>query len=361
MRVLALMDGSPDAMESLTAFDGIVHLDSHLLPYPLPPELRNPDIVVIALSHFPGSSIFKMISWLASQNIAKKPRVICLPPSDLSRLSSELRDSGSQVIAMPASKDALLESVERLDRRFAKFRAAARRKTPATVQSLSRTFGGLLGRKGADPTKMVEAVSDATEEVTQAMDDDGLGDWLRSVKNYHSYTARHCMSVAGFAAQWSRNLGIEEVDHRLFIRGALLHDIGKMRIPLDILDKSSQLTDEEYTIIKSHPLEGKRILEAQPDPEPVVIDLAYTHHELLDGSGYPEKLVGDEINDMVRCLTVVDIYSALVDTRAYKKAMTPDAAFAELLSMSGKLDIDLVRAFRPVVDAHQSFLLEQAA
>ncbi|MBV6657592.1 MAG: HD domain-containing protein [Devosiaceae bacterium] len=361
MKVLALTDGSVQALQALSAFDGLVAVNTHVLPNRVPQPLRDADIVVIALASFPGSSLNKMVGWLLSQRIESIPRIICLPPDDLARLSGELRASNTKVLSMPVDPEAILEAVETLDKRFKKIRNAPRRRSATAVQSLSRTFGGLLGSSNANPEDVVKTVGAATDEVSDALDNEGLGPWLDSVASYHSYTARHCMAVAGFAAQWSRAMGVEEGDHRIFTRGALLHDVGKMAVPLSILDKPGRLTDDEFKVIKSHPVESKVILEATTDADPLVIDLAYHHHEMLDGSGYPEGLSGDQINDMVRCLTIIDIYSALIDARSYKASMTPDEAYAELQSMRGKLDLDLVGAFSVVVEEHKQHLLREKA
>ncbi|MEM1288454.1 MAG: HD domain-containing phosphohydrolase [Pseudomonadota bacterium] len=361
MRILALTDGSVQALQALSAFDGLLSVNTHVLPNPIPKPLREADVVVIALGSFPASSLNKMVGWLLSQRVESIPRIICLPSDDLSRLSAAFKAANTRVLAMPVDPEALLAAVEGLDRRFAKVRNAPRKVSRKAAQSLSRTFSGLLGGKDADPDEVIGAVSAATDEVADALDNDGLGDWLDSVASYHSYTARHCMAVAGFAAQWSREMGVEETDHLLFTRGALLHDIGKMAVPLSILDKPGRLTEQEFDIIKSHPVESKFILEASSDPDPVVIELAYHHHEMLDGSGYPEGLSGSEINDMIRCMTIVDIYSALIDARSYKASMTPYQAYEELCSMKGKLDLDLVAAFRVIVDAHAEHLAHKEA
>ncbi|MEM6382336.1 MAG: HD domain-containing phosphohydrolase [Pseudomonadota bacterium] len=361
MKILALTDGSVEAVNALAAFDGVMPVDTHVLPNRVPAVLRDADIVVIALSSFPANSLNKMVGWLLSQRIEQIPRILCLPGKDLARLAHELGGSNTTVISMPVDPQAMLDAVQRLDKRFVKLLAKPRLPAAKAAQSLSRTFGGVFGSKDADPMKVIGAVESATDDVTTALDNDGLGAWLDSVANYHSYTARHCMAVAGFAAQWSRAMGVEESDHQLFTRGALLHDIGKMSVPLTILDKPGRLTDEEFKVIKSHPNESKLILEATTDANPQIIELAYQHHEFLDGSGYPEGLSGDQINDMVRCLTIIDIYSALIDARSYKASMTPDEAYAELCTMKGKLDLDLVGAFRVVVDEHKQHLKRDKA
>ena len=202
MRVLGLTDGSVMASAALKPFDGLITLDTHILPNPLPHALRKCDLVVISLSHFHGNSLNKMVGWLLAHRIESVPRILCVPLDDLARLAGELRASNTKVLALPVDPAALLDLVEKFDSRFAKIRKMPRRKSAAAVSALSRSFGGMIGAKDVDPIELVTAIALATEEVCTALDTDGLGDWLTTVASYHSYTARHCMAVAGFAAQW---------------------------------------------------------------------------------------------------------------------------------------------------------------
>ena len=121
-----------------------------------------------------------------------------------------------------------------------------------------------------------------------------------------------------------------------------------MFIPLSILDKPARLTDEEFAIIRKHPVHSREVLAAQPQVSREVIDIAVHHHEYLDGSGYPEGLKGDEITRSVRMLTICDIYAALVEKRAYKPAYSPRQAYGVLVEMAGKIDQTLLKAFRAV-------------
>jgi len=128
----------------------------------------------------------------------------------------------------------------------------------------------------------------------------------------------------------------------------MLHDIGKARIPIAILEKPGPLTDDERTAMKAHPQLGADLLQANGSLAPEMLDMVLHHHELLDGSGYPHGLSGSEISDLVRIITISDIFGALMERRSYKPAMSGDAAYQIMLDMGVKLDRDLMRAFRPV-------------
>ncbi len=131
-------------------------------------------------------------------------------------------------------------------------------------------------------------------------------------------TEEHTRRVAILAAQVGEELKLPATTRRLLAVGGLLHDIGKLSVPLDILRKPAALTDEEYTEIKRHPEAGRRLLEELGGFPPVVRDLVSDHHERLDGKGYPRGLVADELPLHTRILTVCDVYDALVSDRVYR-------------------------------------------
>ena len=128
----------------------------------------------------------------------------------------------------------------------------------------------------------------------------------------------------------------------------MVHDIGKVRIPLSILDKPGKLTGDEFALVRKHPVYSRQILSGRPEIGPDVLDLAVHHHEYLDGSGYPDGLHGEQISRHVRMLTICDIYAALTEERAYKEAFSSRRAYATLLEMEGKIDQDLLQRFRPI-------------
>jgi HD-GYP domain-containing protein (c-di-GMP phosphodiesterase class II) len=129
---------------------------------------------------------------------------------------------------------------------------------------------------------------------------------------------------------------------------ATLHDIGKARIPLAILDKPGRLEPNEEEIMRRHPVIGYELLQATSGIDPETLDGVRHHHEYLDGSGYPDGLAGSQISDLVRLLTISDIYAALIEQRPYRPAMSREAAFKILAGMDGKLESSLVKAFRNV-------------
>jgi HD-GYP domain-containing protein (c-di-GMP phosphodiesterase class II) len=124
-----------------------------------------------------------------------------------------------------------------------------------------------------------------------------------------------------------------------------MHDIGKARIPLAILEKPGPLDENEVAVMRKHPEYGVEALGNTAVPLEMR-DIILHHHELLDGSGYPHGLKGNEICDLVRILTISDIFGALLERRSYKPPFSSEAAYQILVDMGPRLDRDLVRAFK---------------
>jgi putative nucleotidyltransferase with HDIG domain len=191
-------------------------------------------------------------------------------------------------------------------------------------------------------------VMDAENKILKAIKQTSLREWLATVGRHHADSYRHCLFVTGFAVAFAQHLGMREDDQRRLARAALLHDVGKAFIPVAILDKPGKLTDEEQSVIRQHPRLGYDVLAAEGGFPPEMLDVVLHHHELLDGTGYPNGLRGNQISDIVRLTTIVDIYAALVEKRAYREPFTHAKAFAIMEQMGDKLDQHLLQAFRPV-------------
>jgi putative nucleotidyltransferase with HDIG domain len=203
------------------------------------------------------------------------------------------------------------------------------------------------GLPAGEPLTFDEIVQ-AESKILKAIKHTSLREWLTTVGCHHVDSYRHCLFVTGFAVAFAQNLGMREDDQRRLARAALLHDVGKAFVPVAILDKPSALSADEMKEIREHPRRGYDALAAQGGFPAEMLDVVLHHHELLDGSGYPNGLAGNQISDIVRLTTIVDIYAALVEKRAYRLPFTHARAFALMEGMGGKLDQQLLQAFRPV-------------
>jgi len=188
----------------------------------------------------------------------------------------------------------------------------------------------------------------AESKILKAIKHTSLREWLTTVGCHHTDSYRHCLFVTGFAVAFAQNLGMREDDQRRLTRAALLHDVGKAFIPVAILDKPDALTEQEINEVRQHPRRGYDALAAQGGFPAEMLDVVLHHHEFLDGSGYPNGLKGNQISDIIRLTTILDIYAALVEKRAYRLPFTHARAFTLMEGMGGKLDQQLLQAFRPV-------------
>ncbi len=169
---------------------------------------------------------------------------------------------------------------------------------------------------------------------------------LARLKQHDNYTFQHSVSVCALMTAFARTLGVSrETIHEIAV-GALLHDVGKARVPDEILNKPGKLTDAEFDRMKSHVVQSKIILQATPGISPIALDVAAQHHERFDGSGYPNKLAGQGISLYGRMGAIVDVYDAITSDRVYHKGMAPTEALRKLLDWSANhFEPRLVKAF----------------
>jgi putative two-component system response regulator len=168
----------------------------------------------------------------------------------------------------------------------------------------------------------------------------------RSVESRDPYTEGHCERLAQNASDLGRHLGLDEESTIALRRGGYLHDLGKIAVPDDILKKGSNLTVEEWTVIKQHPVTGENICRPLKSLR-LVLPIIRSHHEHCDGSGYPDGLRKAEVPLLARILQVTDVYDALRTARPYKPALSHDQAARTMLeeSRAGLWDEDLVCEF----------------
>jgi putative nucleotidyltransferase with HDIG domain len=176
----------------------------------------------------------------------------------------------------------------------------------------------------------------------------GLSDWLTTIRCHHEGTYQHCLLVTGITVDFGLSLGMAKADIERLYSAAMFHDVGKARIPRAVLDKPGQLDERERALIETHPAAGYELLKDTPGISAEILDAVRHHHEYLDGSGYPDALCAASISDIVRILTISDIFAALIERRAYKTTMPREEAYDILRGMNGKLEKPLVDAFRKV-------------
>ena len=154
-------------------------------------------------------------------------------------------------------------------------------------------------------------------------------EWGQSIESADSYTHGHCERVATLGEAVGRLLGLDEEQLTALRLGAYLHDLGKVKVPHEILNKPGRLTDEEFAIVQQHPAWGVELLATVEFPWDIKPIIRW-HHEKYDGTGYPDRLVGEEIPLGAQIICAVDVYDALTTTRSYRKAMSHDEAIMRM-------------------------------
>jgi putative nucleotidyltransferase with HDIG domain len=153
--------------------------------------------------------------------------------------------------------------------------------------------------------------------------------WGQSIESSDSCTFGHCERVAENAIAVAKALGLDESEQKKIRLGAYLHDVGKVNVPHEILNKPGPLTRDEFEVIQMHPAWGIELLAGVEFPWDIKPIIRW-HHEKYDGTGYPDRLKGDEIPLSAQIVGIVDVYDALTTTRSYRKSMTHEAAVAEM-------------------------------
>lgn len=141
--------------------------------------------------------------------------------------------------------------------------------------------------------------------------------WMSKIRSRDEYTAEHCLNVCILAIAFGRHLGMNDAQLEEIGLCGLLHDVGKMRVPLDILNKPSSLTSQEFNIVKAHAVHGRNMLVDAKGVPLSVIDAAYSHHERVDGAGYPRQLAAADISEVAKIIAIVDAYDAMTADRCY--------------------------------------------
>jgi putative nucleotidyltransferase with HDIG domain len=163
-------------------------------------------------------------------------------------------------------------------------------------------------------------------------------------------TQGHTYRVTGITVLLARKMGVPEVDIDLIRQGAMLHDIGKIGIPDSILFKPGPLTEQEWAIMRQHPLDAYRILSRIENLKPA-FEIPLFHHEKWDGSGYPFGLKGEEIPFAARLFTVSDVFDALTSKRPYRPAWSKKRALAHIKSRTGtSFDPSIVPVFELMIE-----------
>jgi putative nucleotidyltransferase with HDIG domain len=342
---------SPDqALLEILAAAYPVHVVGSLLElFPLPPGI----VCIVAdvdLSR-PGRADLEGLDQLSS---GIRPPLVVVVDQHAPEVAKQLRHGKglgpTNYIVRPLQPESILRMLEMTTELYAG-QPIGRAGSPAEigVAAAHDVLSHLVGRTRAGDAIQFSDVTAGEGLILDALQVSGIASWMQIVQRHHDSTYRHSLLVTGAAVAFAQGLGMRRGDQRRLARAGLLHDIGKAFTPLSILDKPGRLTDAEMAEVRRHPVAGHQCLVAQGGFPDEILDCVRHHHEMLDGSGYPDGLQGACIGDLVRIITIADIFSALIEVRSYKPPLSVERALAIMREMGDKLDTDLLRVFGEVV------------
>lgn len=212
-------------------------------------------------------------------------------------------------------------------------------------QSQIRSFmDDIKFNKSINVNHIKETVADIVDDILNNSDNIIVN--MLDIKNYDDYTYEHSVNVAVYSIILGRSLNYSRRDLNKLGIGAIMHDVGKILIPPKILFKEDKLNNEEYEIIKEHSELGYDYLKETSEISPVSKAAILSHHERLDGSGYPKNLKGEEIHEFAKIVAVTDVYDALTSDRTYRKRWPVHEAISYIMSNSDqKFDNYFVEKF----------------
>ena len=233
------------------------------------------------------------------------------------------------------------------EKNIEKFRTDDRSKVTLSAIVRERVAQGIqYVYNNTNSPEMIEATNTIASDLLSAINDnDAIAIDISALKTSDEYTFKHSVDVATIAMIVAKQQGLSQTHiHEIGVTG-LLHDVGKTKVPLDILNKPGRLNDAEFAVMKQHSVYSYQIIKDRPEVSPPIALGVLQHHEKINGSGYPMGVGEDKICPYAKILAVADIYDALVTERPYKAAYSQRDAVEMIMSMTMELDITAMKSF----------------
>ena len=219
--------------------------------------------------------------------------------------------------------------------------------TEKVVQDImdSVRFGNALNKK---------SIKDQSANIVKIVQEDPqIAFTLLDLKNFDDYTYIHSVNVAVLSIAIALHLRFPEDKIQSIAQGSILHDIGKAKIPLDIINKPGKLTDDELKVIQRHPIIGSQIVRKDKINDNIIEEIIHYHHENYDGSGYPSKQQGVQMSRYASIVSIADYYDALTTKRPYKEILEPSEAIKNIYALTGtKFDPRVIHHFIRIVGVY---------
>ncbi|WP_064705795.1 HD-GYP domain-containing protein [Rhizobium bangladeshense] len=211
-----------------------------------------------------------------------------------------------------------------------------------SVQLLEEAFARLRNGEGFS----IDHVAPVISFVSKSMDENpAVFLSVTRLKSKDEVTFLHSISVSALMILFSRHLALDEHTIQTLGTAGLLHDVGKLEVPLEVLNKTGPLEQDEIGLLRGHPEKGHAILSLQEGMPEIVLDVCLNHHERIDGKGYPRRLSGSEVSLHTRMATICDVYDAITSVRPYKAPWSASQALKWMFSAEGHFDRQLLKKF----------------
>ncbi|RSL34122.1 HD-GYP domain-containing protein [Salibacterium salarium] len=276
---------------------------------------------------------------LLNKGVGLSPRLIKrLNENHIKYVYIEDSETDDIVVEQPLSDETRVKALQTMKEEFTVIGKDEKLATSLRAEKVSENF-----------TNVVDMVLDDVKGHSEAVS------LLSDVMLFDSYIFSHSLQVTIYSLRLAMELGYSDKQLREIGLGAILHDVGKMKLPEEILNKRGKLTEDEFKEIKKHPENGYYILKDMPNVPLLAAHCALQHHERLDGSGYPSGLTDKEMHDYAKVISVADVFDAVTSHRVYRSAMLPSQGLEILYSGAGTLfDYEKVAAFQKVVALYPS-------
>ena len=309
---------------------------------------RDPPKVVVVDESAPPLGGFEVLNRIRQSPRLKDVGVVLVLANDRDDIVETTRRRGAcDCIVRPFRRSELIRIISSLtnrdvERKWSELPATQYKilnKSLDVIHSVSDALDG-----GAPISE--SALFEASSSLVTAVSNDDFKPVLKGLRNHDNYTYVHSVRVATLLTLLGKTIGLTKSDLLLMAGCGLLHDVGKMTISHDVLNKAGKLTPGEWEMMQGHVGASVRCLTAAGNIHRVIISVAEQHHEKLDGSGYPRGLSGGAINELARMSAIADVFSALTDIRVYKPAMKAEKALTIMSEdMARHLDQHLLATF----------------
>ncbi|MBF0171050.1 MAG: response regulator [Nitrospinae bacterium] len=306
------------------------------------------DLVLLDMN-MPGRTGLETLAAITHDRSRPHPPVIVVSgDSDKEHVLAAIRLGARDYVVKPFVPAPFLHRVSRwvnsrTEREWDRLDPHVSRVLKVTMEALDTAWRN--GEQGApvDYAPFAE-IGDTLADVASSTDT--AATLLEAIRRHDGYTFVHSVRTGTYLALFARAMGFDRARTATVAAGGTLHDIGKSRTPLEILNKPGPFDPDEWLVMKEHVTHTIDILRGSADIPADVLEIAWSHHEKLDGTGYPRGLKGDELSPLTRMASIVDAYVALTDRRVYKPAMPPEKALAILADDTNHFDPALVTVFR---------------